>query len=87
MSAMSLLLTQCLDMTKQLMKPNQQVTISIMIGSDFKFEFSNQDQSVIEQKKKQSPSKRRRNVQRKEDYDVAKKRNFNIVHSNEKVDN
>ena len=62
---MNALLVQCLDIIKQLISSKQKATIDIKIGSDFSFEFCNKDETSPLETRKQSPSQRRRNYERK----------------------
>ena len=64
MSVSSELLSQCLDITKQLISLNQKAAINIRIGSEFSFNFNNQDHETSEKKK--SPSQIKRNLERNE---------------------
>ena len=60
MSVPSELLSQCLDLTKQLISLNQKAAINIKIGSDFNFSFNNQEIS----ERKKSLSQLKRNLER-----------------------
>jgi hypothetical protein len=72
MSNLSDLLSQCVEMTHQLIKTKQRATIDIRIGSDFKYQFCNQEDEGFEQKKKLSPSQRKRNFLRKSEFEHLK---------------
>ena len=63
------LLSQCLDITKQLITLNQKAAINIRIGSDFVFSFNNQETS----ERKKSPSQIKRNLERNEIFQNTKK--------------
>ena len=54
------LLSQCLEITKQLIALNQKAAINIRIGNEFEFSFNNQE--IGERKK--SPSQVKRNLER-----------------------
>ena len=60
MSVPSELLSQCLDITKQLITLNQKAAINIRIGNEFEFSFNNQEMS----ERKKSPSQVKRNLER-----------------------
>ena len=68
MSTLSTLLSQCLEITQQLIKNKQSATINIRVGEDFIYHFSNQESSIIH-KKKFSPSQRKRNEERKQKFE------------------
>ena len=55
------LLTQCLVMVHQLVDSRQSLTISVRIGNEFSFDFSNQDSRAEIVRKKLSPSQMKRN--------------------------
>ena len=78
MSVNNALLSQCLDIAKQLMSKNQRATINIMMGKDFSFEFSNQELAAYSHKNK-SPSQIKRSLERQECYDLKHQRNDKIV--------
>ena len=63
------LLSQCLEITKQLITLNQKAAINIRIGSDFVFSFNNQETS----ERKKSPSQIKRNLERNEIFQNTKK--------------
>ena len=63
------LLSQCLDLAKQLMKNNQKATINISVGTDFNFKFSNLEHASFTEKYK-SPSQKKRSLERKAQYDL-----------------
>ena len=63
------LLSQCLEITKQLITLNQKAAINIRIGSDFVFSFNNQETS----ERKKSPSQIKRNLERNEIFQSTKK--------------
>ena len=69
MSVPSELLSQCLEITKQLIALNQKAAINIRIGSDFVFSFNNQETS----ERKKSPSQIKRNLERNEIFQNTKK--------------
>ena len=69
MSVPSEQLSQCLDLTKQLISLNQKAAINIKIGTDFIFSFNNQEIS----ERKKSPSQLKRNLERKEIFKNTKK--------------
>ena len=73
MSNLSDLLSQCVDMTHQLIKTKQRATIDIRIGSEFKFQFSSQEDEAFANKKKLSPSQRKRNSIRKSEFEHLKR--------------
>ena len=73
MSYLSELLSQCVDMTHQLIKTKQRATIDIRIGNEFKFQFCNQEDEAFVHKKKLSPSQRKRNSLRKSEFDNQKR--------------
>ena len=54
MSVPSELLSQCLEITKQLIALNQKAAINIRIGNEFEFSFNNQEMS---ERKKSSKEK------------------------------
>ena len=66
------LLSQCLEITKQLITLNQKAAINIRIGSEFIFSFNNQEIS----EKKKSPSQIKRNLERNETFKNMKKRDI-----------
>ena len=70
MSVPSELLSQCLDITKQLITLNQKAVINIKIGSEFIYSFNNQDTNEM---KKKSPSQMKRNLERNEMFKNMKK--------------
>ena len=72
MSSSSDLLVQCLEMTNQLMKTRMKATIDIKIGNDFNYHFSNQEDNAFLQRKKLSPSQKKRNFDRKVHYEEQK---------------
>ena len=55
------LLTQCLAMVHQFVDSRQRLTISVRIGNEFSFDFSNQDSRAEIVRKKLSPSQMKRN--------------------------
>ena len=63
------LLSQCLEITKQLITLNQKAAINIRIGSDIVFSFNNQETS----ERKKSPSQIKRNLERNEIFQNTKK--------------
>ena len=65
MSIPSELLSQCLDLAKQLITLDQKASINVRLGSDFVFSFNNQE-NISERKK--SPSQIKRNFERKETF-------------------
>ena len=65
---MDALLSQCLDITKQLISAKQRATINIRIGSEFNFSFCNKEEPVSAQKKRTSPSQKKRSHDRHENY-------------------
>ena len=65
MSVPSELLSQCLDLAKQLITLDQKASINVRLGSDFVFSFNNQE-NISERKK--SPSQIKRNFERKETF-------------------
>ena len=67
------LLSQCLDITKQLISLDQKAAINIKIGNEFVFSFSNQE-TLSERKK--SPSQIKRNLERKATFENMKKENI-----------
>ena len=86
MSVPSELLSQCLDIAKQLVSLNQKASINIRLGSDFVFSFNNQE--IISEKKK-SPSQMKRNFERNETFKNMKKETFetkNLEEKSEKKD-
>ena len=86
MSVPSELLSQCLDITKQLVSLNQKASINIRLGSDFVFSFNNQE--IINDRKK-SPSQIKRNFERNETFKNMKKETFetkNLEEKSEKKD-
>ena len=86
MSVPSELLSQCLDITKQLVSLNQKASINIRLGSDFVFSFNNQE--IINDRKK-SPSQIKRNFERNETFKNTKKETFetkNLEEKSEKKD-
>ena len=60
MSVPSELLSQCLEITKQLIALNQKAAINIRIGNEFEFSFNNQEMG----ERKKSPSQVKRNLER-----------------------
>ena len=70
MSIPSELLSQCLDLAKQLITLDQKASINVRLGSDFVFSFNNQE-NISERKK--SPSQIKRNFERKETFKNMKK--------------
>ena len=78
MSANSELLSQCVDLAKQLMSKNHIASINILIGQDCNFEFFNQEQLSSSSYKNKSPSQIKRNLERKESYDLKNQRNDKI---------
>ena len=86
MSVQSELLSQLLDITKQLVSLNQKASINIRLGSDFVFSFNNQE---INSEKKKSPSQMKRNFERNETFKNMKKETFetkNLEEKSEKKD-
>ena len=86
MSVPSELLSQCLDITKQLVSLNQKASINIRLGSDFVFSFNNQE--IVNERKK-SPSQIKRNFERNETFKNMKKETFetkNLEEKSEKKD-
>ena len=86
MSVQSELLSQLLDITKQLVSLNQKASINIRLGSDFVFSFNNQE--IINDRKK-SPSQIKRNFERNETFKNMKKETFetkNLEEKSEKKD-
>ena len=86
MSMPSELLSQCLDITKQLVSLNQKASINIRLGSDFVFSFNNQE--IVNERKK-SPSQIKRNFERNETFKNMKKETFetkNLEEKSEKKD-
>ena len=86
MSVPSELLSQCLDIAKQLVSLNQKASINIRLGSDFVFSFNNQE--IINDRKK-SPSQIKRNFERNETFKNMKKETFetkNLEEKSEKKD-
>ena len=75
MSVKNELLSQCLDLAKQLMKNNQKATINISVGTDFNFKFSNLEHASFTEKYK-SPSQKKRSLERKAQYDLKNLNNF-----------
>ena len=73
MSVHSELLSQCLEITKQMINLNQKASINIRLGSDFVFSFNNQE---INSEKKKSPSQMKRNFERNETFKNMKKETF-----------
>ena len=74
------LLTQCLDLTKQLLNSKETFTINIKLSAGFSFKFTNiQDQKIIcprnNEPKKKSPSTIRRNAIRKQKF-LGQKKNI-----------
>ena len=67
------LLSQCLDLTKQLISLDQKAAINVRIGNEFVFSFSNQE-TLSERKK--SPSQIKRNLERKATFENMKKENI-----------
>jgi hypothetical protein len=58
MSSSNSLLSQCVEMTHQLIRNKQMATINIRIGRNFYFEFSNQENEAFSQEKKLFPSEK-----------------------------
>ena len=71
MSDLSVLLSQCVDLTHQLIKTKQRATIDIRIGSEFKFHFRSQEDEIFA-RKKLSPSQRKRNSLRMSEFEHLK---------------
>ena len=63
------LLSQCLEITKQLISLDQKAAINIKIGNEFVFSFSNQE--TFNERKK-SPSQTKRNFERKATFENMK---------------
>ena len=70
------LLSQCLDVTKQLIALDKKAAINIRIGNDFVFSFNNQE--TFDEKKK-SPSQIKRNFLRKAAFENTQKENRQTV--------
>ena len=70
------LLSQCLDVTKQLIALDKKATINIRIGNDFVFSFNNQE--TFDERKK-SPSQIKRNFLRKAAFENTQKENRQTV--------
>ena len=68
MSDLSVLLSQCVDLTHQLIKTKM---IDIRIGSEFKFHFCSQEDEIFA-RKKLSPSQRKRNSLRMSEFEHLK---------------
>ena len=66
------LLSQCLDVTKQLIALDKKAAINIRIGNEFVFSFNNQE-TFSERKK--SPSQTKRNLLRKAAFENMQKEN------------
>ena len=82
MSVKNELLSQCLDLAKQLMKNNQKATINISVGTDFNFKFSNLEHARSFTEKYKSPIQKKRSLERKAQYDLKNLNNDKVSDAN-----
>ena len=68
----SALLSQCMEMTKELIMAKQKVSINIRVGSEFCFEFCNMEKQSLDVKKKLTPSQMKRNLLTRHKFDQKK---------------
>ena len=73
MASFSDLLSQCVEMTHQLVKTKQKATINIKIGIEFQFQFCNQEDEEFPVRKRLSPSQRKRNWNRRSEFEEKRK--------------
>ena len=72
-------LGKCMNLVMDLTRMEQKISISFKVGSDFHFDFSNQEKGVF-MEKRISPSRLRRNENRKRIYDQNKELKENFKH-------
>ena len=63
------LLTQCVEMTHQLVKTKQKANINIRVGSDFHYQLCSQAEEAFATGRKVSPSQRKRNNIRRSEFE------------------